>query len=376
MLAKTVSHYILESKTTVGEYELHELLGSGPTGGLYSGISTRDRHRVAIKVISKEIINNDKILRRVQREVDSMSSIRHKNVVELYDFFSDDDNYYMVMEYCRGGNLYDYIVKKRRLKEKDAAYLYYQILNAVEYCHQLGVAHRDLKLTNIMLNPYPCIKITDFGICGFASNKFDNYTFRGSPCYSAPEQFTGLPYDGAKSDLWSLGVILYEMVTGEHPWNTENIITTLHQIKHSEFNVPSYVSEPCADIICGMIKKNPKNRMTIAEALQSPWMHLLSLRNKANMIKYDSVLPPIGRLNERREHLLPRNKDEEEDEIERVVISPFRQPAEILIPRPRSVVRVKSTKRFGFATGRGKQIARRQSMLAPKRMPMYGSNED
>lgn len=225
-----------------------------------------------------------------------MAYLRHDSLVSLYDFFWDDTNFYMIIDYCPGGELFDYIVKNDKLPEPTAALLFQQIASAIAYCHSYGVAHRDLKPENVLISKFPIVKVSDFGLCGFISDQQMMKTFCGSPCYCSPECLCRVQYDGRLSEVWSLGVILYAMVTGEHPWNITNTSIMLRQILKGSYTVPNFVSPKCKELIQGMMKVDPHQRMTMEQVLQHPW---LKAAQKAKItltqnIKVETpVLPPL-----------------------------------------------------------------------------------
>jgi serine/threonine protein kinase len=178
----------------------------------------------------------------------------------------------MMMDYCPGGELFDYIVNNDKLPEPTAALIFQQIASAIAYCHSFGVAHRDLKPENVLIAEFPFVKVADFGLCGFISDQQMMKTFCGSPCYCAPECLCRIQYDGRKSDIWSLGVILFAMVVGEHPWNVSNTSIMLRQILKAAYTVPSFVSPECKALIQAMMKVNPTERISIEGIIEHPWL--------------------------------------------------------------------------------------------------------
>lgn len=203
-----------------------------------------------------------------------MAYLRHDNLIALYDFFWDDRHFYLVLDLCQGGELFDYIVNHDKLDEPTAALVFQQIVSAIAYCHSFGVAHRDLKPENVLIVNFPTVKVADFGLCGFISDQHLMRTFCGSPCYCAPECLCRIQYDGTKSDIWSLGVILFAMVSGEHPWNVSNTSIMLRQILKAAYTVPPFVSAGCKQLIQSMMKVNPADRITIESIIDHPWLKL------------------------------------------------------------------------------------------------------
>jgi serine/threonine protein kinase len=201
-----------------------------------------------------------------------MAFIKHPHLVTLHAFFSDDENFYLIMDYCPGGSLHQYIVKNNKLAEPLAAYLFEQIASAVAFCHSHGISHRDLKPENILIGKFPHLKVSDLGLCGVIAQGEMMSTFCGSPCYCAPECLSRLQYDGRLSDVWSLGVVLFAMVTGSVPWTIANTSMMLRQILMANYAIPSYVSPKCRDLIQRMLVKDPSQRISMERVLAHPWM--------------------------------------------------------------------------------------------------------
>jgi serine/threonine protein kinase len=201
-----------------------------------------------------------------------MAILEHPNIARLYDFFSDDKHFYLVMDLCPDGELTNYIVKNEKVNEATAALLFRQIVSAVAYCHARGLAHRDLKPENILIEKFPNIKVTDFGLCGYIDPGQLMSTFCGSPCYCAPECLARQEYDGSCSDVWSLGIILYIMVTGHHPWDVSNTQLMMRQILSVEYQIPAFVSPECREMIQSMLKIDPQQRVKAESLLNHPWL--------------------------------------------------------------------------------------------------------
>jgi serine/threonine protein kinase len=272
----------------IRDWQLQNPLGSGAFSVVVKAVHKETHQVCACKVVPKDRINEEGDRERFQREINAMAFLKHDNVVTLYDFFSDDLNFYLVMDFCPGGELFQYIVKNDKMAEPVAAYLFEQIASAIAYCHSLGIAHRDLKPENVLISKFPRIKVSDFGLCGFISAQDMMQTFCGSPCYCAPECLSRIQYDGRLADVWSLGVILFAMVTGSHPWTITNTSLMLRQILKGNYTVPSHVSPKCRDLIQGMIKVDLSQRLTMPQILSHPWMAT------AQKSKYAMGVPALG----------------------------------------------------------------------------------
>ena len=298
---------VFELPKIVDEYELVELLGKGSFSHVYKAWNIHqnsDSEYVGIKVISKKNLNQDGDTERLHREVDAMNSLSHENIVRLYKFFNDKDYYYLVMDLCQGGTVYSYISAGNHLREPQAATIFLQIVEAIDYCHSHNIAHRDLKLQNILFTTFPSIKVSDFGLCSYINNDTKMSTFCGSPCYSAPECINHIDYDGKLADIWSLGVILFELVTSSHPWNIENVGQMVQQITNAQYTIPAYVTSACADLIESMLKVKCEERIDIESIMIHPWMKIASkrpsqlsdLNANANDTNEKSSLPPLRRM--------------------------------------------------------------------------------
>lgn len=259
---------------TIKSYEIGDELGHGAFSHVCKARNKDNNTEYAMKIFPKANLADEGDTERFQREINTMAFLRHENLVALYDFFWDEVNFYLVIDLCPGGELFDYIVDHDKLDEPTAALIFQQIVSAIACCHARGVAHRDLKPENVLITKFPQVKVADFGLCGFISDQQMMKTFCGSPCYCSPECLCRIQYDGRKSDIWSLGVILYAMVTGEHPWNISNTSIMLRQILKGAYTVPSFISPPCKDLICSMMKVNPQDRVTIDKIIKHPWMKL------------------------------------------------------------------------------------------------------
>lgn len=155
---------------------------------------------------------------RVTREIDILKLIRHPNIIQLFEIIETPKQLFLIMEYVSGGELFDYIVKKQKLKEDEASDFFQQIICGIEYLHELGIVHRDLKPENLLLDHQKQIKLVDFGLSNTYKQGETLKTACGSPCYAAPEMIEGKAYYGSRVDVWSTGVILFAMVAGYLPF--------------------------------------------------------------------------------------------------------------------------------------------------------------
>ena len=169
------THY--SSETIINNYIIKQTIGKGTFGKVKLGIYVPTNEKVAIKILEKSKMVEKDDFERVGREMSIIQSLHHQNVIKIQDIFENEDNFYIVMEYCEGGELFNYIVKKRRLSDEEASFFYYQIINGLEYIHSKGVVHRDLKPENLLLGIDTILKIIDFGL----SNYFEKRLL-STPC--------------------------------------------------------------------------------------------------------------------------------------------------------------------------------------------------
>ncbi|KAJ3213925.1 hypothetical protein HDU67_002289 [Dinochytrium kinnereticum] len=224
-------------------YIIERQLGEGSYGKVKLAIDNETNRRVALKVIHKSTIKKPEHITRIKREVRIMRLLNHPNIVKLYDVAETDKDIILAMEYVEGGELFDYIVAQNRLNDKTARRIFRQILSAVDYCHQSSVIHRDLKPENLLMDVKRNIKIIDFGFVNLFDPEDTLKTFCGSPFYASPEMILGRQYIGPEVDVWSMGVILYALLTGQLPFRDVNTKDLYRKITTSTFEIPSYIPE-------------------------------------------------------------------------------------------------------------------------------------
>uniref|UniRef100_A0A671UB06 non-specific serine/threonine protein kinase n=1 Tax=Sparus aurata TaxID=8175 RepID=A0A671UB06_SPAAU len=197
-----------------------------------------------------------------------------REVMQLFEVIETEKTLYLIMEYASGGEVFDYLVAHGRMKEKEARAKFRQIVSAVHYCHQKNIVHRDLKAENLLLDADSNIKIADFGFSNefSAGNKLD--TFCGSPPYAAPELFQGKKYDGPEVDIWSLGVILYTLVSGSLPFDGQNLKELRERVLRGKYRVPFYMSTDCEGILRRFLVLNPAKRCSLEQIMKDKWINV------------------------------------------------------------------------------------------------------
>uniref|UniRef100_A0A672PKR2 non-specific serine/threonine protein kinase n=1 Tax=Sinocyclocheilus grahami TaxID=75366 RepID=A0A672PKR2_SINGR len=251
----------------IGNYRLLKTIGKGNFAKVKLA-----RHILTGKEVREKDCERER-LHTLFREVRIMKTLHHPNIVQLFEVIETEKTLYLVMEYASGGEVFDYLVSHGRMKEIEARAKFRQIVSAVHYCHQKNIVHRDLKAENLLLDADANIKIADFGFSNefTLGNKLD--TFCGSPPYAAPELFQGKKYDGPEVDIWSLGVILYTLVSGSLPFDGQNLKELRERVLRGKYRVPFYMSTDCEGILRRFLVLNPSKRCTLEQVMKDKWMN-------------------------------------------------------------------------------------------------------
>ncbi|XP_051934056.1 MAP/microtubule affinity-regulating kinase 4 isoform X3 [Hippocampus zosterae] len=257
----------------IGNYRLLKTIGKGNFAKVKLARHILTGREVAIKIIDKTQLNPSS-LQKLFREVRIMKTLNHPNIVQLFEVIETEKTLYLIMEYASGGEVFDYLVAHGRMKEKEARGKFRQIVSAVHYCHQKNIVHRDLKAENLLLDANSNIKIADFGFSNefMAGSKLD--TFCGSPPYAAPELFQGKKYDGPEVDIWSLGVILYTLVSGSLPFDGQNLKELRERVLRGKYRVPFYMSTDCEGILRRFLVLNPTKRCSLEQIMKDKWLNV------------------------------------------------------------------------------------------------------
>ncbi|XP_053504192.1 serine/threonine-protein kinase MARK2 isoform X6 [Ictalurus furcatus] len=257
----------------IGKYRLLKTIGKGNFAKVKLARHVLTGKEVAVKIIDKTQLNSSS-LQKLFREVRIMKLLNHPNIVKLFEVIETEKTLYLVMEYASGGEVFDYLVAHGRMKEKEARAKFRQIVSAVQYCHQKCIVHRDLKAENLLLDADMNIKIADFGFSNefTLGNKLD--TFCGSPPYAAPELFQGKKYDGPEVDVWSLGVILYTLVSGSLPFDGQNLKELRERVLRGKYRIPFYMSTDCENLLKKFLILNPTKRGSLEQIMTDRWMNV------------------------------------------------------------------------------------------------------
>ena len=255
-------------------YTFLKTIGEGTFGKVKLALHKLTQEKVAIKILEKKKINSKKDLERIEKEIKYMKILNHPNIVKIYEIIEDENNFYIVMEYVPGGELFNYIVKNKRLTENEASFFYSQIIHIIQEIHKHKICHRDLKPENLLLTQNKTIKIIDFGL----SNEYIDYLMTpcGSPCYASPEVIKGMKYSGLGIDLWASGIILFSMLCGYLPFDDKNNDVLFKKILKCKIEFPKnnnvIISENAKDLILKILQLEPAKRITLDEILVHPFL--------------------------------------------------------------------------------------------------------
>ncbi|XP_042487093.1 CBL-interacting serine/threonine-protein kinase 12-like [Macadamia integrifolia] len=257
----------------LGRYEIGKLLGHGTFAKVYHARNVKTGESVAIKVLDKEKILRGGLVAHIKREISILRRVRHPNIVQLFEVMATKAKIYFVMEYVKGGELFNKVAKGR-LKEEVARKYFQQLISAVGFCHARGVYHRDLKPENLLLDENGDLKVSDFGLSAVSDQMRQDglfHTFCGTPAYVAPEVLARKGYDAAKVDIWSCGVVLFVLMAGYLPFQDQNIMQMYKKIYKGEFRCPRWFSSELSRLLSRLLDTNPETRITIPEIMENRW---------------------------------------------------------------------------------------------------------
>lgn len=265
----------MDSKGSVlmQRYELGKLLGHGNFAKVYHGRNLETGDSVAVKVIVKKKVLKVGMMNQIKREISVMRLVKHPNVVQLYEVLASKNKIYFILEYVKGGDVFDKVAKGK-VKEDDARKYFQQLISAVDFCHKRGAYHRDLKPENLLLDDEGDLKISDFGLSALAETKTQDgllHTSCGTPAYVAPEIIDHKGYDGAKADIWSCGVVLFVLLARFLPFHDSNLMEMYRKITRAEFKFPNSFPIEAKSLVSDILDPNPITRISIAEIMENPW---------------------------------------------------------------------------------------------------------
>lgn len=275
----------------IHQFIMGEKLGQGTFGKVRLATHVITGEKVAIKILEKDKIYQQEDKDRVEREIKILKMIRHNNLIQVYQVIQTPTLIYIVMEYSPGKDMFNYIVNNKKIKEDEACCYFQQLIEGVDYCHKLKICHRDLKPENLLLEG-KTIKLIDFGLSNTWGKTGKLHTACGSPSYAAPEMILGeTEYYGSRVDVWSVGVVLYVMVCGFLPFEDANQDKLYKKIIEGKYALPSFVSEPCKDLIRKVMNVDQEKRYTIAEIKMHPWYKSIAPKINEGLLSYQIVFP-------------------------------------------------------------------------------------
>ena len=281
-------------KRTINDYRIIREIGQGAYAIVKEAIDKKTNVKVAIKVYDKAKLLDSQQKKSINSEIQVLKILSHNNIVKFMGSIDNTKELLLVMEFVEGESLYSYLKSKneRRLGEDETRGLFRQILLAIQYCHKRNIAHRDIKLENILLTDHYTIKIIDFGFSIYTPHRTKLKNFCGTPSYMAPEIVTKKEYNAINADMWALGILLFTLVSGRFPFKGSNDKELFKQIAKGEFTFSSRTSEKCQSFIKRFLQMEPEKRIDCDEALKDPFMinsdkipQVLSLSYNKDIIK-------------------------------------------------------------------------------------------
>ena len=269
----------LNKNEIICEFVIKNKIGEGAFGSVHLGINKQTGEKVAIKILDKSKLKKIENKIRFEREIEILRQLKHPNIVQLYGVIEGERQIFLIMEYLKGKELFQYILLKKKIPEDEACIYFQQIISAIEYLNNLKIVHRDIKPENMIINYNKKeIKLLDFGLSNIYGDKPNELlsTACGSPCYAAPEMISGKMYKGGGIDIWSVGVVLFAMICGYLPFHEETNKETYKKIAEGKYIVPSFVSKLCRELIHKILNINPKKRIKISQIKKDAWIKFYS----------------------------------------------------------------------------------------------------
>ncbi|XP_077238279.1 CBL-interacting protein kinase 21 [Tasmannia lanceolata] len=259
---------------TIGKYQVGRTIGEGSFAKVKVAANVETGQCVAIKIIDKQMVIDNKLMDQVKREISTMKLLHHPNIVRIYEVIATRTKIYLVMEYVSGGQLSDKMSYLKKLSEGEARKYFQQLIDAVDYCHGRGVYHRDLKPENLLLDSKGNLKVSDFGLSILRKPGDLLSTACGSPSYVAPEVIANKNYEGSAADVWSCGVILFELLAGYLPFEDRNLMNLYRKISRAEYTCPKWFTAGQSKLIFRILDPLSIRRITVAEILEDKWFQI------------------------------------------------------------------------------------------------------
>ena len=268
----------------IGNYQLGKEIGSGAFGKVLLGKHIPTGEKVAIKILNKIILSRTPDdYQLVKQELSILKIVKHKYIVRLFEILETSRYIFIVMEYCEGGDIMNYIISRGRLSENESLKFFHQLINALFYLHSQNIAHRDIKIDNLLLDSNNNLKLIDFGL----STKYKDNELLNQPCgtivYAAPEVLDYKDYHGMLADVWSCGIVLYGMLSGFLPFGDSDDEINKKMVLEGKIKMPNFFSEGAKNLLKHMLEVNPLTRFTLDDIMEHSWF---------NKIKYN-ITPGI-----------------------------------------------------------------------------------
>lgn len=265
-----MKHMTTNARRSIGPYKVIKSLSFGSFSEVV--LVAQKGEFFACKIISrKSIIGYEESFKN---EILIHKMMHHPNIVELIDLLMDDENFYLIIEYCSHGDLCEFLARHGCIPEKTVKMIAKQLIMATDYIHSKNVTHRDIKPENLMIDSLSHVKLTDFGLSDFFDKDNNDMVTNscGSIIYASPECLSGQFYNGRSTDAWSCGITLYTLITGRSPWKGQDEEAITEEIFTTDIRLPRFLSPLCCDFLTRLLERDWRKRMTIEEALKHPWL--------------------------------------------------------------------------------------------------------
>lgn len=259
-----------KKKWVLRDFDIGRPLGRGKFGCVYLAREKSAKYIVALKVLFKSQLSKAGVEHQLRREIEIQSHLRHPNILRLYGYFYDDNRVYLILEFASGGELYKQLQKEETFTEEKTARYIRQLAGALSYCHNKHVIHRDIKPENLLLGEKGELKIADFGWSVHAPTN-RRQTLCGTLDYLPPEMIEGKEHNYAV-DVWSLGVLMYEFLVGNPPFEAHGHNETYRRISRVDLRIPSFVSREAKNLMKLLLRKEPRQRLQLDKVLQHPFI--------------------------------------------------------------------------------------------------------
>lgn len=254
----------------LSDFDIGKPLGKGKFGNVYLAREKKSKYVVALKVLQKAQLIKSSVEHQLRREIEIQSHLRHRNILRLYGYFYDAKRVYLIIEYAPQGELYKKLTKAGRFTEKQSALYIQELARALMYMHSKHVIHRDIKPENLLVGHAGELKIADFGWSVHAPSS-RRTTLCGTLDYLPPEMIENRPHD-EHVDIWTLGILMYEFIVGTPPFEAESNTETYKRIATVDLQFPSRVSAEARDLLAKILRKEPRQRIALAQLLEHPWI--------------------------------------------------------------------------------------------------------